>query len=117
MQIQLQLPGMEQCKYQCLTDCPMAPLGKDCLWDDPGIGMFDLVEYPEFFFWRIDHGMGEHAVRPREGNSCPRCYSIEIVMDYPDIRCLNCGYNEPLIDFPISHYYHLALEKMFNLEI
>lgn len=101
-----------RCFWQCLR-CPFS--NEDCLWDDPLIGMFDLVEYPEFFFWRVEH---EGLAQPEPDNPmqsrCPRCYSIRIDFDYPYIRCLNCGYNEPLIDFPISYYHHLALEREFN---
>jgi len=116
--LQLQLPGMEECNFQCLTNCPMELLGKDCLWDDPLIGMFDEYQYPEFFFWRVDHE-DECGIKHTEPGDpmqtrCPRCLSIEVVIGYPYIECRHCGYNEPLIDFPISRYYHLALEKMFN---
>lgn len=116
--VQLQLPGLEleECDFQCLTNCPMEPLGKDCLWDDPGIGMFDLYQYPEHTFWRWDH---EDLVRPEPEDPtqlrCPRCFSTEFIVGYPYIECKNCKYNEPLIDFPISHYCHLALLRSATL--
>lgn len=109
----------------------MEPLGKDCLWDDPDTGMFELVEYPEFFWWRFEQVFGdshefleitpdimdEYFKEPEDPTQtrCPRCLSTQVVIGYPDIECRHCGYNEPLIDFPISLSYHLALEKMFNL--
>ena len=116
---QLQLSGLEKCNFQCLTNCPMAPLGKDCLWDDPDIGMFDLVEYPEFFFWRIIHTEEECGIKHTEPKDpmqtrCPRCLSTEVVIGYPHIECQHCSYNESLIDFPISHYFHSALKKEYG---
>lgn len=100
-EIQTVLPGLEECvcTFECLTHCPLAP-GEDCFWDDPGIGMFDLVEYPEFFWWRE----GNKKLVRREPKDtmrtrCPRCLSVRVGIGYPYIKCKNCGYNEPLIDF------------------
>ena len=116
--VQLQLPGLEKCNFQCLTNCPMEPLGKDCLWDDPEIGMFDLVEYPEFFFWQWEH---KSLVRPEPKDPlktrCPRCFSTKVTIGYPLIECKNCGWNEALIDFPISHYFHLALLEEYKKRV
>lgn len=99
------------CNFQCLGGCPLPP-GMDCLWDDPDIGMSDLVEYPEFFWWREDN---KKLVRPEPKDPmqtrCPRCFSTQVVIGYPYIECKHCGYNEPLIDFPISYDYHLALSE------
>lgn len=116
--LQLQLPEMEECDFQCLTNCPMEPLGKACLYDDPLIGMFDLMEYPEFFFWRANHE-DECSIKHAEPEDsmqtrCPRCLSVEVAVGYPCMECQHCGYSEPLVDFPTSRCYHLALEKMFN---
>ena len=96
------------CSFQCLTNCPLPP-GQDCIWDDPDYPL-DRYEYPEHTFWRWDH---EDLVRPEPVNPlqtrCPRCFSTAVIIGYPYIECRNCGYNESLIDFPISRYYHLAL--------
>lgn len=114
---QLMFPGLEGyiCTFKCLTYCPLAP-GEDCLWDDPPIGMFDLVEYPEFFWWRFEQIFGvtkeeleitpdvmeEYFKEPEDPlqTRCPRCFSTQVTIGYPYIECRNCGYNEPLIDFP-----------------
>ena len=88
-------------------------------------GCWDKVEYPEFFWWRFEQIFGgsnefliitpdmmdEYFKEPDDPmqSRCPRCYSTKVSFGYPHIICLHCGYNEPLIDFPISHYYHLAL--------
>lgn len=94
--------GIQDCGFQCLSNCPLPP-SQDCLWDDPLIGMFDLMEYPEHTFWRWDH---EELVKPEPEDPmqsrCPRCYSTKIGFGYPYIQCFHCGYNEPLIDFPIG---------------
>lgn len=105
---------IQDCSFQCLSNCPLPP-GIDCIWDDPLTGMFDLVQYPEFFWWRVDN---EELVRPEPEDPmqtrCPRCLSTEVAIGYPYIQCKHCGYNEPLVDFPISHYYHLALTREFK---
>lgn len=97
------------CSFQCLSNCPLPP-GLDCIWDDPGIGSDNLIEYPEFTDWRWEH---EDLVKPEPEDTtqtrCPRCFSTQVVIGYPYIECRNCGYNESLIDFPVSRYYHLAL--------
>ncbi len=121
IETQIVLPGLEGyvCTFECLTRCPLA-LDDVCFWDDPLIGEFDLVEYPEFFWWRVDHN-----IKPEEDWSihdpdpttprCPRCHSVNVRIGYPYMKCLSCDYSEPLIDFPISHYYHLALGKVFTI--
>jgi len=94
--------------------------------DDPD-GCWDKVEYPEFFWWRFKQVFGdsnefliitpdmmdEYFKEPDDPmqSRCPRCYSTKIVIGYPDIKCLNCGLEEPLIDFPVSNYYHLAMQQ------
>jgi len=35
---------------------------------------------------------------------CPRCFSTDVIIGYPYVECKNCGYNEALIDFPISYF-------------
>ena len=93
-------------------------------------GCWDKVEYPEFFWWRFKQIFGasnefliitpdmmdEYFGEPEDPlqTRCPRCLSTEVAIGYPYIECKNCGYNEPLIDFPISRCHHLALEKEFN---
>ena len=39
---------------------------------------------------------------------CPQCKSNRVRVCYPDIQCLDCGWSEPLIDFPISWDCHRA---------
>lgn len=113
--IQDNMLTIEKCTWRCLSNCPLPP-GMDCIWEDPDIGEFDLVEYPEYFWWREDN---KKLVRREPKNSlrarCPRCFSTKIVIGYPYIECRNCGYNEPLIDFPISHYYHLAMLQEYQV--
>ena len=98
------IPGLEgyTCTFECLTHCPLAPDG-GCFWDDPSIGAFDEIEYPEFFWWRENNGK---LVRPEPKNPlqtrCPRCLSTKIVVSYLYIECRNCNYNESLMDFPCS---------------
>jgi len=88
-------------------------------------GNWEKVRYPPFFQWRFNQIFGdseaflivtpdmmdEYFKEPEDPTQtrCPRCFSIEVVVGYPYIECKNCGYNESLIDFPISRYYHLAL--------
>ena len=88
-------------------------------------GTWEKVEYPPFFWWRFEQVFGdsnafliitpdmtdEYFKEPDDPmtSRCPRCYSTNIGFGYPYIQCFNCDYNEPLIDFPISHYYHLAM--------
>lgn len=114
---------LQDCDWQCLN-CPLPP-GQDCLWDDPSIGEFDLVEYPEFFWWRFNRIFGDSdeflEITPdmmdeyfKEPNDplqtrCPRCLSTEVTRGYPQMECKNCGYNEPLIDFPISYDFYRFL--------
>ena len=93
-------------------------------------GAWDKVKYPEFFRWRFEQIFGnskeflfitpdmmdEYFKEPDDPlqTRCPRCYSTEVMIGYPDIKCLNCGLEEPLLDFPISYDFHLALTKEFN---
>lgn len=104
---------IENCNFQCL-ECPLPP-GVECLYDDPLIGIFEMTEYPDFFFWRFDHIFGdsdefleitpdmmdEYFKEPADKTRtrCPRCLSIQVTFGYPYIECTNCGYNEPVIDF------------------
>ncbi|GAJ01344.1 unnamed protein product [marine sediment metagenome] len=106
---------IKECSFQCLSNCPLPP-SQDCLYDDPLIGMFDRVEYPKFFQWRFEQIFGNSdeflEVTPdmmdgyfrepedRTQTRCPRCLSAQVDIGYPYIKCKNCGYNEPLIDFP-----------------
>ena len=93
-------------------------------------GAWDKVEYPPFFWWRFNQIFGdseefliitpdmmdEYFKEPEDPLTlrCPRCYSTKFIIGYPDIKCLNCGLEEPLIDFPISYDYHLALMQQFG---
>lgn len=90
-------------------------------------GCWVKVKYPEFFWWRFEQIFGdsnefliitpdmmdEYFKEPKDPmqTRCPRCYSTEIVVGYPYIQCQNCGYKEPLIDFPIPYSMHLALKE------
>jgi len=40
---------------------------------------------------------------------CPKCRSHKIRIRYPDIKCLSCGWSEPLTDYPISWSEHRSL--------
>ena len=100
------------CEFKCL-ECPYPP-GQDCVWDDPLIGMFDRIEYPEFFWWRFNHlpekkkpyllmpdSMDEFYKEPEgKGYRCPRCLSTKVHFGDVWIKCKKCGYNETLIDYP-----------------
>lgn len=93
-------------------------------------GCWDKVEYSEFFWWRFKQIFGssnefsvvtpdmvdEYFKEPEDPMQvrCRRCLSTKVVVGYPCIECLHCGYSEPLIDFPISRHCHLALEKEFS---
>ncbi len=118
VEVQLQLKGLEICNFKCLTRCPLPPgrYEPNCIWDDPDIGMFDFYQYPEYTFWREDH---EELVRPEPidpmQTRCPRCFSVQVIIGYPYIECKHCGYNQPLVDFPISEYYHLLYKEQDRL--
>lgn len=120
---QFQLYGLEICNFKCLTDCPIPPgryADTDCIWDDPAIGMFDLIVYPEFFDWRFEQVFGnydgfleitpdmmdEYFKEPEDKTQtrCPRCLSIDVVfLDYyRDFLCNSCGYLVSLIDYPAN---------------
>jgi hypothetical protein len=117
------IPGLEGyvCTFQCLTHCPF-PDGP-CIHDDPLIGWDLEIEYPEFFWWRLDHLTEDQKKELMEPGSdlmiitpdcldefypeppgnpyrCPRCLSTKVHFGAVWIMCLHCGYNEPLIDFP-----------------
>lgn len=126
-----QLHFVELEPFRCFWKCLRCPFpDEDCIWDDPDMGEFDLVEYPKFFDWRFEQVFGgsdefleitpdlmdEYFKEPKDPlqTRCPRCLSIEVIVGYPYIECQHCGYNEPLIDFPISYSMHLALEKENN---
>lgn len=97
---QLQLFNIEQFEIYPDGSFPFSP-----------DGVVDFVVYPEFFWWR-ENNEAKVQVEPNNPiqTRCPRCFSVRVSTGYPYIKCLHCGYNEPLIDFPISSYYHLALE-------
>ena len=106
------------CTFQCLTNCPSPGV---CIFDDPDVG--EPVEYPEFFWWRLEH-LAEVQKRqlmepdsdcmiltpdcldqfylepPGNVHRCRRCLSIDIVIGQDWIICRHCKYNEPLIDYP-----------------
>ena len=65
-------------------------------------GAVELYEYPEFFWWREDHGIEQEPELTSTDYWCPRCHSGRVIIGYPYIWCEHCGYNEPLIDFPSS---------------
>jgi hypothetical protein len=41
-----------------------------------------------------------------ERSQCPKCKTARVAKGYPDIKCLACGWSEPLIDFPVSWGWH-----------
>lgn len=73
-------------------------------------GTWEKVEYPEHYEWQQSHKRlmckepGPNVIR------CPRCYSLDYKVGYPNIVCGHCGYAEPLIDFPISDDFRRWLE-------
>ena len=50
-------------------------------------------------------------------NNCPKCGSNKIRVQYPDISCIACGYDDSLMDFPISHEHHRALCFEYNRSV
>ncbi len=109
------------CTFQCLTNCPVP--SELCFWDDPLIGMFDGIKYPEFFGWRLEHLMEDQKKQLIEIGSdlmiltpdcldefypestgnvyrCNRCHSTNVIFSEDWIICQYCGYNEPRIDYP-----------------
>ena len=64
---------------------------------------------PEWWAFRQEHHYRQE--RPGHGYSCPRCFGARIKVDYPAIKCLRCGYQEDLIDFPISNYVRDILSR------
>ena len=66
-------------------------------------GAWDKVEYPEFFWWRELNGVKQEPPNSLSLMTirCPRCYSTQVVIDYPYIKCEHCSYNETLIDYPL----------------
>jgi hypothetical protein len=124
------LPGFEDyvCTGQCLKHCPF-PEGQ-CIWDDPEIGMFDRIEYPEFFWWRLENLTADQKRQLMEPGSdlmiltpdcldqfypepepfgqvyrCNRCLSTDLDWQAEWIVCRHCGYAEPLYDFPVARRY------------
>lgn len=98
---------IEKCNFKCLTDCPLPP-SLPCLWDDPVIGnkeydedpLFD-ADFPDFSWWRWDNEeLAKSEPKDPTHTRCRRCLSVKVDIGYPYIKCKNCGYNEPLIDFP-----------------
>ena len=113
------LPGLEGyiCTFDCLDNCPLAPDG-GCFYEDSPPLYAPPIEYPEFFAWRFEQVFGdskeflivtpdmldEYFKEPEDPlqTRCPRCSSTEITDDDLHIKCQNCGYNEVLMDFPVS---------------
>lgn len=93
-------------------------------------GCWVKVKYSSFFWWRFNQIFGdsdefleitpdmmdEYFREPEDPlqTRCPRCLSTEVAIGYSYIECKNCGYNEPLIDFPISEDYRRWLEAVKN---
>jgi len=91
-------------------------------------GVWEEVAYPKFFWWRFNQIFGnsdefliitpdmmdEYFKEPDDPlqTRCPRCMSIEVIIGYPDMVCQSCGYNEPLIDFPMSESFYGYYEAM-----
>ncbi len=141
MKIQAVLPGLED--YVCTSDCLNCKLCPgicsppdlsacpypQCLCPANDWGLVDKIEYPEFFWWRFEQIFGgsdeflvitpdmmdEYFKEPEDSmqTRCPRCLSVEVDIGYPYIKCKNCGYNEPLIDFPenVGFQIHKQIKK------
>jgi len=124
------LLGLEDyiCTFQCLAHCPF-PEG-DCIWDDPDMGMFDHIEYPEHFWWRLEQLTEDLKKQLMEPDSdmliitpdcldqffpepdptgqtyrCNRCLSTDLDWQPEWIICRHCGWSEPLYDFPVARRY------------
>ncbi len=102
-------PMIQRCDFKCLSNCPLLP-GEPCLYDDPDIvdrpGFDDELfeaEFPDFSWWRE---FNEELVKPepedKHKKRCPRCFSTEVTNCDQFIFCGNCGYNEPLMDYPVG---------------
>jgi len=46
---------------------------------------------------------------------CPKCGSPKVRIGYPYIHCYHCGWNEPIVDFPISWDWHRAYCREFGV--
>lgn len=68
---------MDSCNFKCLEN----KCGQ-CLYDDPQIGWYYQVKYPEFFWWRFNNLPEKKRPKVLTPNSMDRFYK------------------EPLIDFP-----------------
>ena len=116
------------CTFQCLGHCPF-PEG-DCIWSDPDVGEFDMIKYPPFFGWRLEHlseGQKRELMEPGSDMMiitpdcldqfypepepfgqvyrCNRCLSTDIDWQPEWIVCKKCGWSEPLYDFPVATRY------------
>lgn len=123
-------PDLSACPYlQCL--CPAND------WD-----LWDEAIYPEHFWWRLEHLTEDQEQQLMEPGDdmmiitpdcldqfysepeplgqvlrCPRCLSTAYTTGYPDIKCADCGYDEPLIDFPVSESFYEYYSEYFNRSI
>lgn len=98
---------VENCWFQCLSDCPL-PSEEPCIWDDPDIPLpkDQDIFYDEFYLWREENKklMRREPKDPLRAR-CNRCLSVRVAHADLLITCLNCGYTEPLIDFPCSETF------------
>ena len=133
---QLLLPGFEDyvCTFQRLTHCPFP---NACIWEDPDIGMFERVEYPKHFEWRLEYLTEVQKRQLMEPGSdcmiltpdcldqfypeppgnvyrCNRCHSTKVVFGESWVVCRDCKYNEPLIDFPENIQRRDDLEEIIT---
>ena len=117
-------PGV--CHPPDLTACPYP----QCLCPANDWGLGDVIEYPEFFDWRLEHltedkkrllmetGSDMMIITPDCLNQfygepepvgqvcrCNRCLSIDIDWQPEWIVCKNCGWSEPLHDYPVARRY------------
>ena len=93
-------------------------------------GAWDKVQYPEHFWWRLDHLTEDQKKQLMEDGSdvmiitpdcldefypepdptgqtyrCNRCLSTELDWQPEWIVCKHCGWSEPLYDFPVARRY------------
>lgn len=112
-------------------DCASCIWRHSCEADmrDPD-GCWDKVEYPEHFWWRLDHLTEDQKNQLKEPGSdmmiitpdcldqfypepdptgmtyrCNRCLSTDIDWQPEWIVCRHCGWSEPLHDYPMARRY------------
>ena len=112
-------------------DCNSCIWQKSCEADmrNPD-GDWEKIEYPEHFWWRLEHLTEEQESQLKEPDSdmmvitpdcldqfypepepvghayrCNRCLSTEIDWQPEWIVCKKCGWTEPMYDFPVARRF------------